>query len=176
MTEQEYDLTPRAYRPLENSRRMQLLAADQAPTPGDHLVTPFMGFAHHGIYVGDGRVVHYNARVYDIVRKPVEETTLETFADGRPVYVIKHSEAPFEAEYVVKRARARIGENHYRLMTNNCEHFVEWCLHGEHRSFQVELALRFPRYLGGRIQQRIAHVAHRVLGWRRLRIGAPPKQ
>jgi hypothetical protein len=31
-----------------------------------------------------------------------------------------------------------VGEDRYRLLTNNCEHFCEWCLHGTARSFQVE--------------------------------------
>ena len=47
--------------------------------------------------------------------------------------------------------RTRLGEKRYRLLTNNCEHFVEWCLHGVHRSFEVETALNFPRWFGERI-------------------------
>ncbi|ANI59976.1 NC domain containing protein [Pseudomonas sp. GR 6-02] len=30
-----------------------------------------------------------------------------------------------------------MGENQYRLLTNNCEHFCNWCLYGESRSDQV---------------------------------------
>ena len=44
--------------------------------PGAHLITPWLGFAHHGIYMGEGKVIHYGALVYDIIRKPVEEVTL----------------------------------------------------------------------------------------------------
>lgn len=32
----------------------------------------------------------------------------------------------------------RLGEHRYRLLTNNCEHFCEWCVNGAHRSYQVE--------------------------------------
>jgi hypothetical protein len=52
---------------------------------------------------------------------------------------------------VIRRARSRIGENGYRLLSNNCEHFCEWCLHGEPRSEQVERALVLPRRLARRI-------------------------
>jgi Lecithin retinol acyltransferase len=38
-----------------------------------------------------------------------------------------------------------VGEDRYRLLTNNCEHFCEWCLHGAARSFQVEAWLARPR-------------------------------
>jgi hypothetical protein len=46
---------------------------------------------------------------------------------------------------VVERARSRLGENRYRLLTNNCEHFCTWCLYGESRSEQVHACLTYPR-------------------------------
>lgn len=39
---------------------------------------------------------------------------------------------------------ARLGEDDYRLLTNNCEHFCIWCLSGESRSEQVEALLHHP--------------------------------
>ena len=73
------------------------------------------------------------------------------FAEGRPLYEVAHAEAAFDSDEVIRRARTRLGEKRYRLLTNNCEHFVEWCLHGVHRSFEVETALNFPRWFGERI-------------------------
>ena len=50
---------------------------------------------------------------------------------------------------IVRRARSRIGENDYRLLTNNCEHFCNWCLNGVSHSAQVERPLVLPfRLLG----------------------------
>ena len=129
-------------------RRVRPLEPGELPPCGAHLVTPWLGFAHHGIYVGDGRVVHYGALMYDIIRKPVEEVTLECFAEGRPVFVVEHGDACVDTDEAIRRARSRLGEKRYRLLTNNCEHFVEWCLHGVHRSFQAETALSYPRMLG----------------------------
>jgi hypothetical protein len=133
-----------AYRHAYENRFVEPLPSGHALAPGAHIVTPWFGFAHHGIYVGEGKVVHYGALVYDIIRRPVEEVTLDSFTGGRPLFVVKHAEGVFEAERVIRRARSRIGESRYRLMSMNCEHFAEWCLHGEHRSFQVESALDFP--------------------------------
>jgi len=48
---------------------------------------------------------------------------------------------------VTRRARSRLGENRYRIFTNNCEHFCEWCLRDEHRSDQIENLLALPRRL-----------------------------
>jgi hypothetical protein len=39
---------------------------------------------------------------------------------------------------VVHRARSRLGEDRYHVLRNNCEHFCEWCVRGQHRSYQVE--------------------------------------
>jgi hypothetical protein len=57
------------------------------------------------------------------------------------VWVKAHAPSNFECPEVIQRARSRVGEDCYRLLTNNCEHFCEWCLRGEHRSYQVEALL-----------------------------------
>ena len=106
---------------------------------GAHLVTPRRGYTHHGIYVGGGRVVHYAGwSRAALTCRPVEEVSLAEFADGRAVMVRSDSPARFAPADVVARARSRLGENRYRIATNNCEHFCHWCLSGENRSVQVD--------------------------------------
>jgi hypothetical protein len=120
---------------------------------GAHLVTPRRGYTHHGIYVGGGRVVHYAGLSRSLWRGPVEEISLEEFADGQPVRVLAEARGPFSPLEVVARARSRLGENLYRLISNNCEHFCEWCLSGQARSRQVErmvARLRAPLVAAGR--------------------------
>jgi hypothetical protein len=121
------------------------LAEDEEPALGSHLVTPRLGFAHHGIYVGCGKVVHYGAFVHGVHGGPVEEVSLARFTHGHTLWVRAGGAVRFGCEEVVRRARSRIGENSYSLLSNNCEHFCEWCLCGEHRSEQVERALVLPR-------------------------------
>jgi hypothetical protein len=140
-------------------RTVEPLAAGAVPPLGAHLITPWLGYTHHGIHVGEGRVVQYGALKYDLIRKPVEEVTIESFAEGRPVFVVTHAERCFDAEQAIARARSRLGERKYRLLTNNCEHFVEWCLHDEHRSFEVETALNFPRWFGERMLRALLRIA-----------------
>jgi hypothetical protein len=144
-TEQIFGNRLVAYQYAFQSRVVRPLAEEQEPPVGAHLVTPWRGFAHHGIYLGAGRVIHYNARVYRLDRRPVEETGMDDFAEGRPVFVVDHAETAYEPADVLRRARSRLGEDRYHLLDNNCEHLVEWCLHGVARSFQVESALDFPR-------------------------------
>jgi len=113
--------------------------ADRDLPLGAHLVTPRFGYAHHGIYVGNGKVVHYAGLSRALLlRGPVEEVSLAEFADGRAVSIKSRPLPRFAPAEIVARAKSRLGENRYRLTTNNCEHFSEWCLSGESRSEQVE--------------------------------------
>jgi len=121
-----------------------LMAAATTLPIAAHVVTRRTGYIHHGIYVGHGRVVHYRGLVHGWRAGPVEEVPLEEFARGRPIAVRPHATA-FDRDVVLARARARIGENAYRILSNNCEHFCEWCLHGRNRSLQVEAWLARPR-------------------------------
>src|SRR5579862_494981 len=127
------------------NRNDRLLAHNEEPPLGSHLVTPRLGFAHHGIYVGGGRVVHYGGFGYRLLRGPVEEISLARFKHGRRAWVRTHELVRFGYSDVICRAHSRVGENYYRVFSNNCEHFCEWCLQGEHRSYQVESFLAAPK-------------------------------
>ncbi|MBP0595204.1 lecithin retinol acyltransferase family protein [Paraburkholderia sp. LEh10] len=121
------------------------LGSSDEPALGAHLITQRRGYEHHGIYVGRGKVIHYAGFAKSAHRGPVEEVALEQFADGHAVAVRPHPFPKYSGEETVLRARSRIGENHYRLLTNNCEHFCAWCLLGESRSEQVHACLTHPR-------------------------------
>lgn len=112
---------------------------------GAHLVTPRLGFAHHGIYVGNGRVVHYAGLSRSLCRGPVEEVSLAVFRNGKAVVLRGDGRVRYPAATVVERARSRVGEDRYRITTNNCEHFCSWCLRGEEQSEQIERLLRVPK-------------------------------
>jgi hypothetical protein len=109
---------------------------------GTHLVTPRRGYTHHGIYVGSHRVVHYAGwSRAALTCRPVEEVSLDDFAGGREVRARADTPARYAPADVVARARSRLGENRYRIASNNCEHFCHWCLSGESRSVQVDRLL-----------------------------------
>jgi hypothetical protein len=117
------------------------LSEGEEPPLAAHLVTPRRGYLHHGLYAGHGRVIHYPGLVGGFRREAVEEVSLEEFARGRPIVVRTDSNPRFDREDVVRRARARLGENRYHILRNNCEHFCEWCLSGVSRSRQLESQL-----------------------------------
>ena len=109
-------------------------------TYGDHLVVRKELYSHHGIYAGDGLVIHYSSTVKTKKNARVSETTLGNFSHGRSIHVIEHPNAVYSRHASVNRARKRLGEKEYVLLTNNCEHFVNNCIEGEHKSDQVENA------------------------------------
>lgn len=112
---------------------------------GAHLVTPRNWYEHHGIYVGNGRVVHYAGFCNGYHTGPVDEVSIADFECGLGFRIRVRDHRVFDARAIAARARSRIGENGYRLFGNNCEHFCEWCITGRSRSRQIERLLALPR-------------------------------
>ena len=133
------------------------------PNIGDHVFVDRSVFGiklyeHHGIYVGDDMVVHYNGLARGIVLEKscfeeilsnvvpldkrnvakVEMTSLEEFASGDTWQIKEHANAPFSGTDISLCAKARVGEQKYNLLINNCEHFCNECVFGEHMSEQVQ--------------------------------------
>ncbi|WP_322028731.1 lecithin retinol acyltransferase family protein [Paraburkholderia sp. J76] len=123
---------------------LQLAVHATEPPLGAHLVSRRAGYTHHGIYVGGGRVVHYAGLCVSLHRGPIEEVTLERFAAGYEVDIVAHRGAAFAGREAVARARSRLGEDRYRLLSNNCEHFCTWCVDGKGRSEQVRACIAHP--------------------------------
>jgi hypothetical protein len=120
--------------------------------PGDHLVVPlFLGLTHHGVYVGGGRVVHWDSGVrgrvglFALICGPtkarIRETSLARFASGNRPRVRRYR-LSLDGETVAARAQARVGERGYDLFVNNCEQLATWCKTGRHSSRQVHAACR----------------------------------
>lgn len=97
---------------------------------GDHLKISRGVYTHHGIYGGDGTVIHYS-QGYDAVPE-IREVPFSEFAEINKVMLVPENESPlrFSAEEAVERARSRLGEKNYNLIYNNCENFVRWCRAG----------------------------------------------
>ncbi|WP_175920524.1 lecithin retinol acyltransferase family protein [Burkholderia pyrrocinia] len=113
---------------------------------GAHLMIRRPGYAHHGIYIGDGQVIHYAGLSRRLSGGPVEIISIDRFAAGFELAIIRHAAAAYSGSEVARRAASRLGECRYRLLTNNCEHFCRWCLFGAARSEQVEACLRNPAH------------------------------
>ncbi len=132
---------------------MDLRVATNAPiaaeiqqiVPGDHLRVWRGYFWHHGIYVGDDRVVQFGAGIWHKLHSCIEEVPLRDFRQrGRVEIVPKHQKWPglwgaaqwelpsaLPPEEIVRRARwlaARRFVGTYNLLGRNCESVALWCV------------------------------------------------
>jgi hypothetical protein len=105
--------------------------------PGDHLRSPRTGYSHHGIYIGDGCVIHYSGFAKAMRKGSIAIATVSEFANCERVEIIPHPNRHYDRETSVQRAYKRLGEDWYNLVVNNCEHFANWCIEGKHESPQV---------------------------------------
>lgn len=110
--------------------------------PGDHICVKRKGrfYTHHGIYLGDRRVIHFSGSIREKVDPKVRETDLSTFLRGGKVRRRNHRErlAPSET---VRIARDLLSKGKYSMIWNNCEHFATYCATGKKKSLQVRKVL-----------------------------------
>lgn len=94
---------------------------------------------HWGIRTSHNRVIHYPGKSKSYLVSCIEEISIDEFLDGNKYerYGLKSKYDVFTPEEVIDRAISRLGEDEYNLVTNNCEHFVTWCVGGKAESSQV---------------------------------------
>ena len=98
-------------------------------------------YQHYGVYIGNKKVIHFaplEGKEISAKNGVIHETTLDKFLNGRALQVETNIERKFSENEIVQRARSRLGEKGYDLLTNNCEHFARWCVTGEHESYQIK--------------------------------------
>lgn len=105
---------------------------------GQHLVAGRVGYKHHGLGVGSDKVIHYSGLADGLESGPVCLVSLEAFAGDSEIVIKAHKKRRYSRMISIRRAKSRIGEDAYSLYGNNCEHFVEWCITGDHSSPQVD--------------------------------------
>lgn len=109
---------------------------------GNHIYINCGIYCHHGIYVGNNKVIHY-------LSKGISLTDMKTFSKGYPIKIKQHIFKKDKNE-IVSRAYSRLGENRYNLIFNNCEHFATWCCTGVSVSMQVvTIAIQIIIFKGG---------------------------
>lgn len=120
---------------------------EKIPQYGDMIRTKVRFYHHYGIYVSDDRVIQFG--MPDNTGTPNEQihvmtTDIYTFLNGGTLEVAEPDREERKkmraARQVVELAESRIGETGYDILHNNCEHFVNECVFGEHRCGFLEAA------------------------------------
>lgn len=134
------------------------------PVAGDHLCVDRGFYSHHGICIGQDKVVHFTSKLK--IWSNVKETSLHAFKGAGSILVVDN-EYRFRGGYrgddpseslltvlplpgsewfyteadpphvVVARALRAVGQGGYNLLIKNCEHFAVWCRTGIWYSEQV---------------------------------------
>ena len=105
-----------------------LLLATQVPEPvTGELYSVYFGTAFHlGVYVGDGKIVHFlnDNHVYHV--------SWEQFLEGRMPQHWTYPDLPvIPVDEIVRTALSEVGKTYtYNLLTFNCEHFAIYCKSG----------------------------------------------
>lgn len=118
------------------------------PVLGDHIRVERYGgiYYHHGIYVGNNKVIHFaptsGGEIINWSEAKVIESSLEDFLKDGEVEVRQYTDEEmlelYSPKEIVENARHCLGYTNYNLIFNNCEHFANSCTTGKHRSPQVE--------------------------------------
>ena len=114
---------------------------------GQHLYVSRGLYTHHGLGDGRGGVIHYSEPTDGPAKGHVRRTSLDQFSRGGEIKTRTYQSRRFSSNEAVERAESCIGKDGYSLWGNNCEHFVSWCVTGDHDSKQVNRSAAFTTIL-----------------------------
>ena len=109
---------------------------------GDHIYVRRKGllYSHHGIYAGDGTVIHFRGIEKEKQNPLVIITDIENFLNSGKLKRRNYKKRLPHSE-TVRIARKHLSEKGYSLVFNNCEHFATYCATGKKKSRQVRRAV-----------------------------------
>jgi len=138
---------------------------------GDHIKVRKTGYTHHGIYVGNGNVIHYSGLSNGFQSGPVCNVSLSVFSNNAEIEKVNYFHKKFNSAEIVERAKSRLGELLYDVHSNNCEHFCCWAITGEHVSKQVEVVEKYAGKVSPKLKK-ISEITATVQAVRRNDIDA----
>lgn len=124
---------------------------DERRTAGRQVAAPrrvagVTAYEHHGLTLGDGRVVHFTGEPTRIESACVEVTAADAFVAGTPrEEIVEYRPRTFDGRPLARlrpaiaaiRALSLLGGRGYSLLQWNCEHFAVWATLGVRHSAQV---------------------------------------
>lgn len=117
------------------------------PAPGDMLRVQLGSIYHYGIYVSDEEVIQFglapNRRaLLSDSQVRVLASNIDDFLAGGFLEVCqfdrKERKKHRKPQEVIDYARSKLGMGGYNILYNNCEHFANECISGEHICRQAE--------------------------------------
>lgn len=119
------------------------------PVPGSQIRAARPSYYHHGIYIGDDQVIHFgegNSETDSLhpEANTVHISSLSDFLNGAFLevrsYSLKEKMILRKGSDIVDEAKKMLGSGDYNLITNNCEHFSNYCAFGVKHSVSDKIA------------------------------------
>ena len=119
------------------------------PVYGDMIRAKVGSVYHYGIFVSEDEIIAFGLPPAERFRDcpdrfRVTSTGIDVFSCGSIIEKAmpdrKEKRKRFSAEKTISTARARLGEEGYNILHNNCEHFVWECAYGVKKCTQEEEA------------------------------------
>jgi len=107
---------------------------------GDHICVRRLVYSHHGIYAGDGNVIHYTGEEKEKKASLIRETDIEAFLKGGKLRRRNYKKRLPPSE-TLGLAKKHLSDNRYSIAFNNCEHFATYCATGKRKSRQLREAV-----------------------------------
>ncbi|MFO7888357.1 MAG: lecithin retinol acyltransferase family protein [Eubacteriales bacterium] len=106
----------------------------------DKLIARTVYYKHYGIQVNENEIIHfYCPSILKLKKGIVEKISIEKFIgiNGKLEYENNVS-IKLESEQIIVRAEKYLNTDFggYKIRSNNCEHFSNWCFTGEKRTKQ----------------------------------------
>ena len=116
---------------------MSIIAKEEL-IPGDHIYTWRRGilYTHHGIYIGNNKVIHLSgSEENEKINPTVKETSLEYFLRGGTLKRIEYSQR-LDRNETLRITNNSLHDTTYNILFYNCEHFATYCASGRNESSQ----------------------------------------
>jgi cell wall-associated NlpC family hydrolase len=115
-----------------------VLLTDKMLNYGDHIYVRRKGplYSHHGIYAGEGTVIHFKGTVKEKKDPVVIITDIDNFLKSGKLRRRKYKNRLPPSE-TLRIAKEHLSKKGYSLTFNNCEHFATYCVTGKKRSRQT---------------------------------------
>ncbi len=121
------------------------LIAEQIKSSGMRIIWQqffdgFPTYRHYGIDIGDGTAVHFRGTLNFIqADASIQRTSIRDFGMSDKIIIARDVHPTYSPDEIVARALSKVGTDFggYHFLSNNCEHFANWCATGRRISQQV---------------------------------------
>ena len=100
----------------------------------------FPTYRHYGVDIGDGTAVHFRGTLHYIqADASIQRTSIQEFGKCDKIIIARDVRYTYPPDEVANRALSMVGCDFggYNFLSNNCEHFANWCACGRRISQQV---------------------------------------